>query len=219
MQRLSSSTNSHASQHPLKDPERCPHCNSRRLIRKGTRKKKLESVPLWRCKSCGRTFTLGPRPIPNKTYPVSEILEAITLFDRGYTLAETAEKISSRFGRRASPRQYRGGFPSTHGSPHTRGSAHALSSRSNRRKPSERSSSITARCTSLPTTEQSSASSGMGHLMPSAHFRRAPPYVLAHSRIFSNRYLKRARMISFCATMALEARRLDPIFSFLIILS
>src|SRR5262249_45233498 len=86
MQRLSSSTNSHASQHPLKDPERCPHCNSRRLIRKGTRKKKLESVPLWRCKSCGRTFTPGPRPIRNKTYPVSEILEAITLFDRGYTL-------------------------------------------------------------------------------------------------------------------------------------
>src|SRR5947209_1526957 len=50
-------TKSRITQYPLKDPERCPHCNSCRLIRKGTRKKKLESVPLWRCKSCGRTFT------------------------------------------------------------------------------------------------------------------------------------------------------------------
>jgi len=96
-------TKSRITQYPLKDPERCPHCNSRRLIRKGTRKKKLESVPLWRCKSCGRTFTPGPRPIRNKTYPIDEILEAITLFDRGFTLQETAEKISSRFGRHASP--------------------------------------------------------------------------------------------------------------------
>jgi ribosomal protein L37AE/L43A len=96
-------TKSHVAHHSIKDPERCPHCNSRRLIRKGARKKKLETVPLWRCKSCGRTFTPGPRPIRNKTYPINEVLEAITLFNRGYTLTETAAKISSRFGRHAAP--------------------------------------------------------------------------------------------------------------------
>jgi DNA-directed RNA polymerase subunit RPC12/RpoP len=32
----------------IKPPERCPHCNSSRLIKKGTRKKKLERVPLYR---------------------------------------------------------------------------------------------------------------------------------------------------------------------------
>jgi transposase-like protein len=78
---------------PIKPPDRCPHCNSRRLIKKGTRKKKLEDVPLYRCRACGRTFSTGPRVIRNKTYPLPEILEAFTLYDRGNTLDETAEKI------------------------------------------------------------------------------------------------------------------------------
>src|SRR5579862_7775896 len=87
----------------IKPPERCPHCNSKRVIKKGTRKKKLETVPLFRCRSCGRTFAPGPRAIRNKTYPLPEILEAITLFDRGSTLAETADKISSRHGHQVAP--------------------------------------------------------------------------------------------------------------------
>jgi DNA-directed RNA polymerase subunit RPC12/RpoP len=82
----------------LKPPDRCPHCNGKRLIKKGTRRKKLEDVPLYRCRSCGRTFSIGPRAIRNKTYPLPEILEAFTLYDRGNTLEETAEKISSHYG-------------------------------------------------------------------------------------------------------------------------
>ena len=87
----------------IKSPDRCPHCNSKRLIKKGTRKKKLETVPLFRCRSCGRTFAPGPRAIRNKTYPLPEILEALTLYDRGNTLEATAEKISSRYGHRVAP--------------------------------------------------------------------------------------------------------------------
>jgi len=87
----------------IKTPERCPHCNSKRLIKKGTRKKKLEDVPIFRCRACGRSFTVGPRTIRNKTYPLPEILEALTLYDRGNTLEATAEKISSRYGHRVAP--------------------------------------------------------------------------------------------------------------------
>src|ERR1700688_2519651 len=87
----------------IKPPDRCPHCNSKRLIKKGTRKKKLEDVPLYRCRACGRTFAPGPRAIRNKTYPLPEILEAITLYDRGNTLEATAEKISSRYAHRVAP--------------------------------------------------------------------------------------------------------------------
>ncbi len=87
----------------IKPPERCPHCNSKRLIKKGTRKKKLESVPLCRCRSCGRTFAPGPRAIRNKTYPVGEILDAITLYGQGYSLAETSKRISSRYGHTVNP--------------------------------------------------------------------------------------------------------------------
>ena len=91
-------TPSHLS--PIKDPDRCPHCNSKRLIKKGTHKKKHENVPLFLCRSCGRKFTVGPRTIRNKTYPLPEILEALSLYDRGNTLEATAEKISSRYGHR-----------------------------------------------------------------------------------------------------------------------
>jgi transposase-like protein len=83
---------------PIKPPERCPHCNSTRLVKKGTRKKKLERVPLYRCRACGRTFSAGPLAIRNKTYPLPEILDALTLYNRGTTLTDTARKISSRYG-------------------------------------------------------------------------------------------------------------------------
>src|SRR5436190_9935511 len=43
-----------------KVPEACPHCGSHVLTRRGTRKKKLEIVQLWRCGSCKRVFTPGP---------------------------------------------------------------------------------------------------------------------------------------------------------------
>ena len=88
---------------PIKPPDRCPYCNSPRLIKKGSRRKKLERVPLLRCRACGRTFAPGPRAVRNKTYPINEILEALTLYDRGNTLEETAAKISSRHGHPVAP--------------------------------------------------------------------------------------------------------------------
>jgi hypothetical protein len=88
---------------PIKPPDRCPYCNSPRLIKKGSRQKKLERVPLLRCRGCGRTFAPGPRAVRNKTYPINEILEALTLYDRGNTLEETAAKISSRHGHAVAP--------------------------------------------------------------------------------------------------------------------
>ena len=40
-----------------KQPDACPHCGGRNLTRRGTRKKKLEIVQLWRCGSCKRVLT------------------------------------------------------------------------------------------------------------------------------------------------------------------
>ena len=42
--------------------------------RRGTRKKKLEIVQLWRCAACKRTFTPGPAALHNRTYPLRMIL-------------------------------------------------------------------------------------------------------------------------------------------------
>jgi hypothetical protein len=62
-----------------------------------------EDVPLFLCRSCGRAFTVGPRAIRNKTYPLPEILEALSLYNRGNTLEATADKISSRYGHQVAP--------------------------------------------------------------------------------------------------------------------
>jgi hypothetical protein len=86
--------------HTEKRPERCRYCGSTAISRKGTRRKKIEIVQLWRCASCKRVFTPTPAALRNKTYPLRIVLDAITLFHRGYTLPEVSEKIRSRHGYR-----------------------------------------------------------------------------------------------------------------------
>jgi hypothetical protein len=81
-----------------KQPERCLLCGSRSIIRKGRRKKILEIVQLWQCKSCHRVFTPGSGSLRNKTYPLRVVLDAVTLYNQGYSLSETAIKIKSRYG-------------------------------------------------------------------------------------------------------------------------
>jgi len=83
-----------------KRPERCPHCGSTAITRKGTCRKKIEIVQLWRCSSCKRVFTPSPAALRNKTYPLRIVLDAITQYDLGYSLDETAEKVRARKGHR-----------------------------------------------------------------------------------------------------------------------
>jgi transposase-like protein len=86
-----------------KQPEACPHCGGRSLTRRGTRKKKLEIVQLWRCASCKPTFTPAPEPLRNKTYPLRMILSALTDYDTGFTLEETAARLKKKTHRNVSP--------------------------------------------------------------------------------------------------------------------
>jgi ATP-dependent exoDNAse (exonuclease V) beta subunit len=73
------------------------------ITRKGVRKKKLEIVQLWRCSACKRTFTPGPQALRNKTYPLRIVLQALTFYDLGYSLPETAKRLKSKTGRAISP--------------------------------------------------------------------------------------------------------------------
>src|ERR1022692_3390994 len=88
---------------PVKPPERCPHCGSPKIATKGCRLKKLETIRLYHCRSCDRRFTPGPRGLRNKTYPVGEILEALTDYNRGHSLEEVSRRHSSRYGHAVSP--------------------------------------------------------------------------------------------------------------------
>ena len=89
--------------HTNKLPGECPRCGSHAVSRKGLRKKKLEIVQLWRCTSYKRTFTPGPAALRNKTYPIRIVLQALTLYDLGYSLNETARRLKSKCGRAVSP--------------------------------------------------------------------------------------------------------------------
>jgi transposase-like protein len=86
-----------------KQPGACPHCGSHALSRRGTRTKKLEIVQLWRCASCKRVFTPGPAALHNKTYPLRMILDALTTYHLGYSLAETAARLKKKTNRTVSP--------------------------------------------------------------------------------------------------------------------
>lgn len=85
-------------QSPVKPPERCPRCNSKKLTTKGRRAKKLETIRLYRCRTCEHRFSPGPRPLRNKTYPIAEIIDGLTQYNRGHSLEETARRLSSRHG-------------------------------------------------------------------------------------------------------------------------
>src|ERR1700674_209426 len=89
--------------HTAKPPERCPHCGSKRLIRKGMRRKKLEIVQLWQCKLCRRVFTPAPAELRYKTYPLRIILDGVTLYNLGYSLPVAAAKLKSRHGYKVPP--------------------------------------------------------------------------------------------------------------------
>lgn len=89
--------------HTSKPPAECPYCGSHTVSRKGVRKKKLEIVQLWRCASCKRTFTPGPAALRNKTYPIRLVLQALTLYNLGYSLSQTAKRLKAKAGRAISP--------------------------------------------------------------------------------------------------------------------
>src|SRR2546430_11441913 len=88
--------------HTAKAPEACPFCGSHVVTRRGTRRKKLEIVQLWRCAACKRVFTPGPAALHNKTYPLRMILSALTDYDLGYTLEETAAHLRKKAHRSVS---------------------------------------------------------------------------------------------------------------------
>src|SRR5579863_5111796 len=86
--------------HTEKRPERCSYCGSTAISRKGMRRKKIEIVQLWRCSSCKRVFTPRPAATRGKTYPLRVVLDAIMLYNLGYPLDATADKIRTRHGYR-----------------------------------------------------------------------------------------------------------------------
>ena len=79
-----------------KIPERCPYCGAGRLVRRGTRKNKLQTLQLWKCAVCRRVFSgeLGR----GTQYPLRIILAALSWYYQGYTMDAVLSRIQHRFG-------------------------------------------------------------------------------------------------------------------------
>lgn len=78
----------------------CPNCSSKQIKKHGAKKKKLQTLQRYFCKSCRKTFTLQQS---SKTYPVSIILNAISYYNLGNSQTEVLSLLSKRF--KAKPSQ------------------------------------------------------------------------------------------------------------------
>ncbi len=71
----------------------CPYCAGANFVKRGTRKKKNETVQLYLCHDCKKTFTPGASK--GKHYPMGVILDAMSLYYLGYSLEEAASRCRS----------------------------------------------------------------------------------------------------------------------------
>jgi len=77
---------------PAADSFKCPYCLSRDFVKRGFRKKKLEKVQLFLCKTCGKTFT--HHITKGKHYPLNAVLEGISLYNLGYSLEKSCRILN-----------------------------------------------------------------------------------------------------------------------------
>lgn len=75
---------------------KCPYCKGTKVIKKGIRAKKYEKVKLYYCQHCDKKFT--PLVSKGKTYPLKVILDAITFYNRFYSMEDAAKKVSEKYG-------------------------------------------------------------------------------------------------------------------------
>lgn len=78
--------------------EHCPYCQGQDFVKRGMRKKKLESVQLYLCRNaeCGRTFTA--QFIKGRHYPVKLIIEGLNYYNLGWGLKATCGLLYQKFG-------------------------------------------------------------------------------------------------------------------------
>ncbi len=78
-----------------KEKVTCPECGSTRIIKKGRRKNKFGQIQRYKCKSCERGFSF--RGLKGRVYPAKLIMEAVSLFNRGYSMSEAVKQARKRF--------------------------------------------------------------------------------------------------------------------------
>ena len=79
----------------------CPYCSSKDFVKRGTRQKKGGKTQLYICKDCRRTFT--PSWTKGRQHSWATILEALSYYNLGFSLAQTCEIVKQKFGDEIQP--------------------------------------------------------------------------------------------------------------------
>ncbi|WP_319526172.1 PD-(D/E)XK nuclease family protein [uncultured Desulfosarcina sp.] len=79
-----------------KQIENCRYCQSKNIKKRGFRKTKIGKTQLYYCHDCHKTFS--DQIVKHKEYPLKVILEAVSLYNLGYSNAETRNFINERYG-------------------------------------------------------------------------------------------------------------------------
>lgn len=79
---------------PAADSFACPYCMSKNFVKRGFRQKKMEKVQLFLCMDCSKTFT--QQITKGKHYPLNIMLDAISIYNLGYSLEETCRIVNRR---------------------------------------------------------------------------------------------------------------------------
>ncbi len=74
----------------------CPYCGSTEFVKRGFRQKKREKIQLYLCSSCNKTFT--PYSTKGKHYPLSIMLDTISIYNLGYSLEKSCQLVKERSG-------------------------------------------------------------------------------------------------------------------------
>lgn len=77
--------------------QQCPFCKSKKTLKKGRRKNKLQTLQRYKCSSCSKYFAENTESsLKNLTYPSKVILDAISFYNLGYTLDQTAKQLKKK---------------------------------------------------------------------------------------------------------------------------
>lgn len=76
--------------------DHCPYCQTREVVKRGQRKKKYETVQLYLCKACSKTFTR--QIVKGKHYPLIIILDGVSFYNLVYTQSQACRLLKEKYG-------------------------------------------------------------------------------------------------------------------------
>ncbi|MBI2676675.1 MAG: PD-(D/E)XK nuclease family protein [Candidatus Yanofskybacteria bacterium] len=79
----------------------CPYCKSKKFVKKGSRKKKLEIVQLYKCSLCLKVFTA--QLVKGNRFPTNTIIDALSYYNLGFGLEDTSRILNKKFGVKPDP--------------------------------------------------------------------------------------------------------------------